>query len=141
MTRLGYKYQMNDIAAAIALGNLGHLDEILEQRRRTAREYRRGLAGIPGLTLLEDKPDRASAHWLFTLRVERRVDFLRMLQARGIYASVVHLRIDRNSLYGGERHDLPNLDRFTETHVSLPIHGGMSDNDVQYVIDTIRRGW
>ena len=54
---------------------------------------------------------------------------------------MVHLRIDRNDLYGSERRDLPNLDRFTELHVSLPVHEGISAEDVQYVIESIRQGW
>ena len=141
VTQLGYRYNMNDIAAAIALGNLGHLQEILEHRRKIAGEYREGLAGVPGITLLEEKPDRKSAYWVFTLLVDRRIDFLRMLQTRGIYASVVHLRIDRNDLYGGERRDLVNLECFTKNHVSLPIHEGLTDEDVQYILNAIREGW
>jgi dTDP-4-amino-4,6-dideoxygalactose transaminase len=132
---------MNDISAAIALGNLGHLSEMLAHRRRIAAAYRQALNDVPGIKLLEANSDRESAYWLFTLLVERREDFLRMLQSHGIYASVVHLRIDRNDLYGGVRQDLPNLDRFTERHVSLPIHEGLSDDDVRYIVETIRRGW
>jgi perosamine synthetase len=141
VTQLGYKYHMNDIAAAIAVGNLGHLREMLEHRRRVARTYREGFAAVPGITLLENRSDRETACWIFTLLAEHRTDLLRKLQGRGIYASVVHLRIDRNDIYGGERRDLPNLDRFTEAHVSLPVHEGMSEDDVQYVIETIRSGW
>jgi perosamine synthetase len=138
---LGYKYQMNDIAAAVALGNLGHLGEMLAHRRKNAAVYRDGLAGVPGLTLLENRLDRESAYWLFTVLVERREDFLRRLKERGANASVVHLRIDRNDLYGGERRDLPDLDRFTEMHVSLPIHEGISFEDAHCVVESIRQGW
>lgn len=141
VTELGYKYQMNDIAAAVALGNIGHLEKMLVHRRKIAAEYREGLADVPGLALLENRPDRESAYWLFTILVQRRENFLRRLKELGINASVVHLRIDRNDLYGGERRDLPNLDRFTERHVSLPVHEGISVEDVHYIIESIRRGW
>jgi perosamine synthetase len=141
VTRLGFKYQMNDIAAAIALANLNHLHDILSRRREIAKRYRTGLAKVPGITLLESMPDRESAFWLFTLLVDRRFQFLRMLQSKKIYASVVHLRIDRNDLYGGKRQDLPNLDRFTEAHVSLPVHEGLSEDEVEYVIESVKQGW
>jgi perosamine synthetase len=141
VTELGYKYHMNDITAAIALGNLSHLGEMLSRRRHIARLYHTALARIPGITLLEDREDRKSSYWLFTLLVERRVNFLKMLQSKGVFASVVHLRIDRNDVYGGQRADLPNLDRFTELHVSLPIHEGLSDEDVDYILTSIREGW
>lgn len=141
VTQLGFKYHMNDIAAAIAVGNLTHLPEILARHRQISQSYRSALAHVPGLSLLESKPDRESSAWMFTVLVERRLDFLRMLQSHGVFASVVHLRIDRNSIYGGERRDLPNLERFTEMHVSLPVHTGLTDDDVQYVVAAIRQGW
>lgn len=141
VTRLGFKYHMNDIAAAIALGNLPHLDEMLRRRKAIAARYREGLSDVSGVTLLSNAADRESANWIFTLHAERREGFIRMLQQQGITASVVHLRIDRNSLYGGERTDLPNLDRFTRSHVSLPIHEGLTDEDVDAIICAIRHGW
>lgn len=141
VTQLGYKYHMNDISASITLGNLGHLPEMLAHRRRIATVYRQALNNVPGVSLLDANPDRESAYWLFTLLVERREDFLRMLQSQGIQASVVHLRIDRNDLYGGVRPDLPNLERFTDMHVSLPIHEGINDEDLDYIITAIKRGW
>ena len=141
VTRLGYKYHMNDIAAALTLGNLKHLDEMLGRRRQIAMRYREAFAKMKGLALLENKSDRESAHWLFTVLVDRREDFLRLLHAHGIYASVVHLRIDRNDLYGGERKDLPNLEKFTQLHVSLPVHEGLNDDDVEHVVHTVQKGW
>ena len=141
VTRLGFKYHMNDIAAAIALGNLGHMEATLARRRQIASRYRAALSRVPGLTLLESRDDRESAHWIYTLLAERRLDLLRRLNERGVRASVVHLRIDRNSLYGGERSDLPNLTRFTEAHLSLPVHEGLSDEDVEHVISSIAEGW
>lgn len=141
VTELGYKYQMNDIAAAIGVANLAHLGATLGRHREIARRYRQALASVPGITLLDSKDDRESACWLFTMLAERRVDLLRMLHAKGIAGSVVHMRIDTNDVYGGRRDDLPNLDRFTELHVSLPIHTGLSDDDVDYVIAAIKGGW
>ncbi len=141
VTRLGYKYHMNDIAAAIGLGNMTGFKERLSRRRAVAERYRSGLADVRGITLLESKADREGAYWIFTLLAERREAFARMLRSRGVFASVVHLRIDRNEVYGGLRRDLPNLDRFTDLHISLPVHEGLSDEDVEYVIDAIRKGW
>lgn len=141
VTELGYKYHMNDIAAAVGLGNLEDLDWILQRRREIADAYRAALAGVPGMRLFRYEPDRTSANWLFSVHVERREDFCRMMAARDIMVSVVHLRIDRNGVCGGERTDLHELARFTETHVSLPVHPRLADEDVQRVIDAARSGW
>jgi perosamine synthetase len=141
VTEVGYKYHMNDVAAAIGLGNLEDLDWILQRRRQIVEQYRTALAHVAGVQLFERLADRQSADWLFSIHVERREDFCRMMADKEIMASVVHLRIDRNSVCGGERDDLPELARFTVTHVSLPLHPQLTDEDVQRVIDAVRGGW
>ena len=52
----GFKYHMNDLAAAIGLGNLAGFRERLARRREIAAVYREGLEGVPGLTLLRADP-------------------------------------------------------------------------------------
>lgn len=141
VTEMGYKYHMNDVAAAIGLGNLQDFDAVLARRHAIAERYRLELANVPGVTLFERHPDRQGADWLFSLHVERREAFCRMMSNENIMVSVVHLRIDRNALCGGERVDLPELARFTRTHVSLPLHPYLSDEDISRVIDAVRTGW
>ena len=141
VTELGYKYHMNDVAAAIGIGNLEDWDFITSRRKEISATYYRALGEIPGVQLFERKPDRQHANWLFSIHVERRTDFCRALKERGVPASVVHLRIDQNDLCGGRRDDLPELARFTDSHISLPLHPLLTEEDVNTVIEAIRAGW
>ena len=141
VTEVGYKYHMNDVAAAMGLGNLEDLDKILSRRRQIVETYRAQLNGIPGLSLFAYSRERQSANWLFSLHVEKREEFCKAMDARGIMTSVVHLRIDRNDICGGQRPDLPQLTRFTNTHISLPLHPYLTDDDVGAVIYAVRKGW
>jgi perosamine synthetase len=138
---VGYKYHLNDLAAAIGLGNLEVFPQVLARLREISNRYRREFSAVRGLTLLESKPDRQSADWLFTMLVERRDDFLRALQSRGVPASVLHQRIDRNSVFGGRRKDLPNMNHFNDHQASVPLHGGLSDEEVGTVIAAVKAGW
>ncbi len=138
---VGYKYHLNDLGAAIGLGNLILFPKALARLREIARRYREAFAGLPGITLLENRPDRESACWLFTLLADRRDDFLRALQSRGVPASVFHQRIDRNSVFGGTRTDLPNMDRFNEHQASVPLHAGLTDDEAQTAIAAVQAGW
>lgn len=138
---LGYKYQMNDIAAAIGLGNLVDFDFIMKRRHEIVARYREALEKVSGVRLFERSSERESADWLFSIHVEKREDFCRMMMSKGIMVSVVHLRIDRNSLCGGERSDLPELDRFTQTHISLPLHPYLTEADIEQVINAVTVGW
>ena len=141
VTEPGYKYHMNDIAASLGIEHLEELPRILERRAAIAARYRQALARVPGVTLFESAADRTSAHWLFSIHVERRTDFARMMQSKGMAASVVHLRIDTNDVFGGLRQDLPVLARFTESHISVPVHEFLTDDDVDRVIRAVQDGW
>jgi perosamine synthetase len=138
---VGYKYHMNDLAAAVGLGNLAGFRERLSRRRAIAGVYRRALDGVPGLTLLRSDDGRESSEWLFTLLVERRAAFVRVLKARGIPTSVVNRRIDRYTVFGGIRPELTGQSYFDEHQISLPLHSGLTDDDVQRVIAAVRAGW
>ena len=141
VTELGFKYQMNDIAASLGVEHLREFMDILDRRIWIASWYRRELSRVDGVMLFEERSDRRSAYWLFPVHVERREDFCRAMRSRGVEVSVVHLRIDRNDVFGGVREDLPVLARFTESQVCLPIHNLLTDDDVSYVIDSVKKGW
>jgi len=138
---IGYKYHMNNLAAAVGLGNLDGFRTRLLYRHQIAEYYRNELADVPGLELLKADYDRTHAYWLFTMLVERREDFIRKLAEYNIPASVVHLSIDRNSVFGGLRDDLPNQALWNTQQVSIPIHEGLCGIDIHYIADVIQGGW
>lgn len=139
--RLGFKYHLNDLGASVGLGNLRDFPPRLARRRALAARFLDALAGVPGLDLPPVLDDRESAWWLFTVRVDRREDFIRALASRGVPASVVHLRIDHNSIFGGVRDDLPGQAAFNERQVALPVHEGLTDDDAAAIVASVRAGW
>ena len=141
VTDMGYKYHMNDIAASMGVEHLKELESILKRRSQIVKKYRQALESMSGITLFEGKEDRKSANLFFTLHVENREDFARMMRSTGIEVSVVHLRIDTNKIFGPLRQDLPVLAKFTESHISLPLHNLLSDEDVECVLQCIKEGW
>ena len=138
---LGFKYHMNDLAAAVGLGNLSDFPGRLSTRRETGARYRDELADVAGVTLLDIQPDREHAYWLFTLLVQRREDFIRKLAAEDSPSSIVHRRIDGNTVLGGVREGLVGQERFGASQISIPVHEGLTEDDVARVIGVIRSGW
>ena len=138
---VGFKYHLNDLAAAVGLGNLPDILANLTRHREIATRYRKRLAQLAGLTLLDSRSDRESAHWMFTVLVERRDDCARALNSRGIPATVVHQRIDRNRVFGGVRTGLCGQAFFDEHQIALPVHTGLSDEDADSVIKGVCAGW
>lgn len=141
VSEMGYKYHMNDIAASLGVEHLKELDIHLRRRTDIANTYRQGLRDQTGICLFEEADDRTSAHWLFTMHVENRENFAKMMKTKGIEVSVVHLRIDTNSVFGPQQENLTTLDRFNRSHISLPVHNFLSDADVEYILECIREGW
>jgi perosamine synthetase len=140
-TNVGYKCHMNDLAAAIGLGNLEDFPVNLKRRKKIAGHYRRDLKNVSGIELLDYQKDRECSYWLFTMLVERREDFIRALKSRGILTSVVHLRIDRNTVFGGITPGLVNQEKFNENQVSIPVHNGLTDDEVIMIINSVKKGW
>lgn len=141
VSEVGYKYHLNDLSAAVGLGNLDDLEAILTRRMQIAQQYYKGLKDVSGLSFLNYKNDRTSSFWLFTILVEKRENFVKFLKTNRIPASVVHLRIDKNSIFGGITEGLVNQAKFNEMQISLPIHESLIDSDVDYIIKSIKKGW
>ena len=99
---VGYKYHLNDYAAALGIANIEALSVNVKRRREIAALYDDELKNVKGIQLLNYTKDRQSAYWLYGFRVEKRVEFIRKLQSAGVPASVVHLGIQRNKVFTHE---------------------------------------
>jgi perosamine synthetase len=141
LEEIGFKYHLNDLAAAVGLGNLADTPDILARHRKIGLIYREELSDIPGLRLLEYRADRESAWWFFCVLVEERDNFIRALKSRGIPTTVVHQRIDRNRVFGGEREELVGQKFFNERQVALPIHSNLRNEDLEHVVSAVKQGW
>lgn len=138
---VGYKYHMNDISAAIGIGNLEDFDKIQKNREDAVKRYREELERVPKITLLEQRDDRKSGHWLFSMHVQDREKFAHNLKQSYIDTSVVHLRNDKFSAFGPLRNDLPNTEKAYDTLISLPLHNYITSEEVEHVISAIKKGW
>jgi perosamine synthetase len=141
VTEGGFKYHLNDFAAALGLANLEGFNDRLKKRQKLASIYNRELAKVPGIKLFKYKTDRQSAYWLYGFHVEKRDDFIRALKEKGITASVIHQRIDGNIVFGGIIKDLYAQETFDATQIHIPIHDRVTEDLANYVIEIIKNGW
>jgi dTDP-4-amino-4,6-dideoxygalactose transaminase len=128
----GYKFHMNDIAATIGLEQLKHLDAHLGRHRAHAAVLDACLAEHRLVRPLRRMADRRSAHWIYTVRVTQRADFIGHMQAHGVACSRVHIRNDRYRLFADSRDDagLPGVAEFEREQVSLPCGWWLSEADL-----------
>ena len=132
---MGYKYHMNDFSAALGLGNLKGFWERQKRRDAIAKFY-----DVKLPKEIQTHRETGSANWLYTVLVDNRKDFMRMMREKDIPVSVVHVGIDRNDIFGGLQ-DLPNQRYWDEHHVCLPIHPNLTEEDVNRVVEAVNNGW
>lgn len=137
----GFKYQMNDISAVIGIENFKHINTILGRHQENGRFYNQVLADMSGVRLLENKPDRESAYWIYTLRVDRRDDFIRKMKEHGIGVSRVHDRNDKHECVAEYRCALPGTNIICADMICIPCGWWVTDEDREFIVDCMRKGW
>ena len=137
----GYKFHMNDINATIGIYNLPHIDGLLERNRYNNKYLFENLKDIEGLTLFENKNDRQTSAWLFTMKVSRKNDFIEKMKEHGIATSQVHNRNDLNSCVVEFNIDLPNISELEKELICIPVGWWLSNDDLKYMVVKIKEGW
>lgn len=139
---IGYKYQMNDISAAMGLAALEEFDDVLKLRKELFAKYEQLLNGIPGLNFIGGGyEDREHAAWMCTVTVENRDGLSKKLRENNIESAQVHYRNDRYSIFGGRKTEFPNMDAIEDKYLVLPLHTKMTIADVERVCNVIKEGW
>lgn len=135
---LGGKFNMTDVAAAIGLGQLPHLDGFTARRRELARRYFERLD--PALALGLPLADFDGCNWhMFQVLLPVGSDRGRVIaamKARGIGVGVHYPALHLFSLYralGFRPGDFPHAERIGATTLTLPLFPAMADEDVDRV--------
>lgn len=137
----GYKYHMNNVNATIGLLQLKDADNIVKSYVKNGKYFDSALKRIPGIELLKYYPSSEPSYWLYTLKVENRDGFIRMMESNGIMASELHKRNDWHNYLNDFNQTLPVLDRFYEHMVHIPCGWWVSDNDRERIASLIQKGW
>jgi len=138
---VGYKYHMNDVAGAIAYGNLHGHKERLARRQELGARYRREFKNVFGLRLLDLPTNYHHAYWVFTMLVENRDGFIKKMRDAQIDVSVMDRRIDQNPVFGGLTPGLVGQESFDQQQISIPVHSSITDEQADHIISTIKGGW
>jgi len=144
---IGFNYRMTDVQAAVGSVQLKKLDSLNERRIEIAKRYSEGLKGIEGLTLPFVAPQNKHAFHIYCVLVEEsfslsKEDFMWELYTRKqIKAWSHYMPIHLTTVYRNMGHqpgECPVAEKLFEKYVSIPIHPRLSDEVVQYVIDSIK---
>ena len=144
VTELGYKYNMTDIQAALALAQMGRAEWMRSRREAIADRYSRGLEGVEGLRVPRVAEGMRHAWHLYQIEVARgrRTALALALREDGIGTSVhfkpLHLFPWYQERLGVRAGQFPVAERVYEETLSLPIWPDMTDPQVDRVVERVR---
>ena len=146
----GGKFNMTDVSAAIGRAQLKKLDGFCQHRRQLANYYLTRLKTILDETLLPHAGhvgDEAGHSWnLFAIRLPldqlklSRAEIMDAMKAHGVATSVSYESPHLTSLFraqGWKAGALPNTELIADTTLTLPLHAGLNQTDVDYVCDSL----
>ena len=144
--RLGFNYRIDDIRAAIGLGQLEKLAAILEARSAVAARYGTLLASIPGLELpCEDDTDHERSWFVYVVTLPAGADreaVIASLDERGVqtarYLPCIHLQPYMQERFGYRVGLCPVAEDVATRTLALPFHARLDEDDQTYVADALR---
>jgi dTDP-4-amino-4,6-dideoxygalactose transaminase len=145
----GFKYNMNDIAAAVGIHQLRKASHFHQRRTKIAEQYSAGLVDLPLQMPQLQYPDNIHAWHLYVIQLQlgaltiNRDTFIERMTAAGVGTSVhfipLHCHPYWRDRYQFKIEDFPVAWSVYQHAVSLPIYPSMTDEEVAYVIATVRR--
>jgi len=144
--RLGFNYRLSEVACALGLAQLEHLDALIAGRARVAAAYAETLADIDGVELPCPERGRVRRGWfVYVVQLPRDVDrdsTVRALAARGIpskpYFPAVHLMSYYREQFGHKEGEFPVCEDVAARSIALPFFPDMTESQVEQVADSVR---
>lgn len=139
ITEAGYKFHMNDIAAAIGISNLPAAQWAVERHRANAKEYWKAFCGLAPKVKVAPYYEGAS-YWIYTILVDDRASFQAHMTKFGIDTSQVHRRNDTQpAFHSPVLSELPGLNQFSAEQISIPVGWWLSAEDKERIISAVRQ--
>jgi len=139
---LGYNFRMSNITAALGVSQLGKVEDIIKMRRADAAYYIQRLrAEVPDCIIPKLPEDYYHVYQLFSLRVKDRDALIQHLEGKGIMTKIYFSPVHYTHFYRSQMKDsyaLPITEKISEDIISLPFYPGISRDDIDYVIDSIK---
>jgi UDP-4-amino-4,6-dideoxy-N-acetyl-beta-L-altrosamine transaminase len=147
MHDLGFNYRITDIQCALGLSQLRKLDRFLRRRREIARFYDNAFGSNDKFTIPREMHGVSHAYHLYPLQVNldnvgiTKGELFRRFSEQGIDCQVhyipVHLQPYYRKTFGFSEGSYPIAEDFYRREVSIPMHPGLDNQDLEYISSTI----
>jgi len=149
MVELGYNYRITDFQCALGINQLKKLNHFIDKRREIAFKYDESFSDNDNLTIPKSDNNIKHAYHIYPLKINfssinvSKQDFFNKLLSLGIRLQVhyipVHLQPYYQTNYNFKSGDFPVAENFYKKEVSLPIFYNLTNDQLSFVIDAIKR--
>jgi dTDP-4-amino-4,6-dideoxygalactose transaminase len=141
-----YKCNMTDIMASLGLVQLKRYPEILKRRRQIIEMYNEGLKDLSVTSLIHYTDIYESSGHLYLMRIngyseQQRNEFIAKMAEANIATNVHYKPLPMHTAYkklGFKMEDFPNTYKQFQNEVTLPLHTCLEDEEIRYLLKTIR---
>ena len=135
---LGYKYNMNDLAASIGLAQLKKLPAMNKRRSEIIRRYLDGIKDLKSVkSILPFEPEKY-VYQMFGIRAEKRDDLMIYLKSKGIATGCHYTPLSMQPLIKPDAHDCDFIEKEHHKFITLPLHADLTNKEIDYVVDALR---
>lgn len=146
---LGINGKMSEISAAMGLTSLESLDEFIEANYRNYCAYRDGLAGIPGVNLVQYDTQEQNNYQYVVIEIDEQISEMSRdllveilhaenVRARRYFYPGVHQMQPYRSYFPNARLVLPETEKLTQRVLQLPTGTSIAPSDIQVICGMIR---
>jgi perosamine synthetase len=142
---VGYNYRMTNIQAAIGLAQLENIDTQLNARRNLAKKYNELLKGLDSTIELPYEADWAThSYWMYSIVLKKgtrvnRDQLMSLLAEDGIETRPIFYPMHILPPYLEKNANYPVADQIAAHGINLPTHGALSDSDLMYICDALKK--
>jgi perosamine synthetase len=144
--RLGFNYRLSDLACALGVAQLEHLDELLAGRARVANLYGEALADVEGVELPCPDQDGDRRSWfVYVVKLPAEVErdaAIEALRARGVdskpYLPAIHLMSFYRQRFGHREGEFPVCEDVARRSLALPFFSQLSEGQIAQVTEALR---
>lgn len=134
ITDFGFKFHMNDICASIGIENIKHTKSLVESHHNNAKYFN---DNIKNDKVTIQNFDEDSSHWIYTILVDNKDDFIKYMTENDIEVSPVHNRNDNYTIFEKYKTTLPNLDSFFSKQIAIPVGWWLTQEQLEYIVHKI----
>jgi aminotransferase len=130
----------SDIEGSLALTQLKNLNSNQTRRKEIWDFYQKSFKSTSIITPVNEKENETHSYFTYFIQVDEKLrnSLAKFLYENGIYTTLRYHPLHLNSIYNSNT-ELKNCEILNKTGLNIPLHQNLSDNDVNYIVESIKK--